>query len=98
MHDVSVQEVEALAKAHAVSVIREHVAEDALDRQGITWSHVAMRLPDDGTDALPLLRHAILNDSKSATYKLGLLRAVARAADSAQGWRTPMVATTYHCR
>lgn len=85
MHDVSVQEIEVLAKAHAVSVIREHAAEDALGRQGITWSHVAMRLPDDATGALPLLRHVILNDSKSATYKLGLLRAVARAADSAQG-------------
>jgi DNA invertase Pin-like site-specific DNA recombinase len=29
--------------------------------------------------ALPLLRHVILNDQKSATYKLGLLRALCRA-------------------
>ena len=42
-----------------------------------------MRLPDDGTGALPLLRHVILHDDKSATYKLGLLRSLCRIAD---GW------------
>lgn len=46
---------------------------------------MALRLPDDGTGALPLLRHVILNDQKSATYKLGLLRALCRAADGAAG-------------
>jgi hypothetical protein len=34
---------------------------------------------------LPLLRHVILNDQKSATYKLGLLRALCRAADGSAG-------------
>lgn len=42
-----------------------------------------MRLPDDGTGALPLLRHVILHDDKSSTYKLGLLRSLCRIAD---GW------------
>ena len=46
---------------------------------------VALRLPDDGTGALPLLRHVILNDQKRATYKLGLLRALCRAADGSAG-------------
>lgn len=46
---------------------------------------MALRLPDDGTGALPLLRHVILNDQKSATYKLGLLRALCRAADGQAG-------------
>jgi HNH endonuclease len=32
-----------------------------------------------------LLRHVILNDQKSATYKLGLLRALCRAADGSAG-------------
>jgi hypothetical protein len=50
---------------------------------------VVLRLPDDGTEALPLLRHVILNDAKAATYKLGLLRALARAADGAQGLARP---------
>jgi hypothetical protein len=35
---------------------------------------LALRLPDDGTGALPLLRHIIFNDDKSSTYKLALLR------------------------
>jgi hypothetical protein len=43
---------------------------------------MCLRLPDDGAGALPLLRGIILNDDKSSTYKLGLLRAVARIADS----------------
>ena len=33
-----------------------------------------------------MLRHLILADAKSATYKLGLLRALCRAADGAAGW------------
>jgi hypothetical protein len=44
-----------------------------------------VRLPNDGTGALPLLRHIILNDSKSATYKLALLRVLSRVADGAAG-------------
>ena len=42
-------------------------------------------MPDDGTGALPLLRHIILNDDKSSTYKLALLRVLCRIADSAAG-------------
>ena len=34
---------------------------------------------------MPLLRHVVLNDAKSSTYKLALLRAVARIADGAGG-------------
>ncbi len=55
--------------------------DDALNRPGVGWTGVALRLPDDGTGALPLLRHVILNDRKSSSYKLGLLRALCRAAD-----------------
>ena len=50
-----------------------------------SWTHLAIRLPDDGTGALPLLRHIILNDDKSSTYKLGLLRTLCRIADGAGG-------------
>jgi hypothetical protein len=46
---------------------------------------VVLRLPDDGTGALPLLRHLILMDAKSATYKLGLLRSLCRTADGSAG-------------
>jgi len=43
------------------------------------------RLPDDGTGAPPQLRHIILNDDKSSTYKLALLRCLCRIADGADG-------------
>lgn len=56
-----------------------------MGRPGVSWMGVALRLPDDSTGALPLLRHLILNDQKSATYKLGLLRALCRAADGQAG-------------
>jgi len=85
MYPVSATEIGALAKAHTAAVIHEDVAEDRLGRGDVHWSHMALRLADDGTGALPLLRHFILMDSKSATYKLALLRTIARAADSAQG-------------
>ena len=36
-------------------------------------------------DSLPLLRHVIVNDNKSSTYKLGLLRTLVRLAETAPG-------------
>jgi protein-L-isoaspartate O-methyltransferase len=56
---------------------------------GRHWQHVVIRVPDDGTGALPFLRHIILNDRKSATYKLGLLRTMVRVADAAPGLARP---------
>jgi hypothetical protein len=46
---------------------------------------VIIRLPDDGTGALPVIRHIILKDSKSSTYKLALLRVLARIAECSLG-------------
>lgn len=85
MCPVSTEEICALGKAHGAIILKEERDEDRLGRAEVSWSQLAFRLPDDGTGALPLLRHVIINDAKSATYKLGLLRAVARAADAAQG-------------
>lgn len=85
MHPVTAEEINRLAKSHGAMVVHEKAAQDGQDRADVTWTQMALRLPDDGTGALPLLRHVILNDQKTATYKLGLLRSVARAADSAQG-------------
>ena len=73
MHPVSLDEVERLARDHGMAVVRVHRAEDGLGRSDVSWTQVVLRLPDDGTDALPLLRHIILRDDKSSTYKLGLL-------------------------
>jgi SAM-dependent methyltransferase len=85
MHPVDLAEIEALAQRQGLVMVATEAAPDQLGRSKITWVQVVLRLPDDGTEALPLLRHVILNDAKAATYKLGLLRAVARAADGAQG-------------
>ena len=42
-------------------------------------------MPDDGSGSLALLRHVIVNDNKSSTYKLGLLRTLVRLAETAPG-------------
>jgi SAM-dependent methyltransferase len=83
MHPVSLSEIESLAADHGLAVARVHRQLDLEGRPGLTWICVALRLPDDGTGALPLLRHVILHDDKSSTYKLGLLRSLCRVAD---GW------------
>lgn len=86
INSVSLQEVEALAREYGAFVETSREAEDALGRDHIRWMHLAIRLPDDGTGALPLLRHVILNDDKRSTYKLALLRVLCRVADGAAGF------------
>jgi hypothetical protein len=85
IHPVSVEEIEALARSHGLSVIRIRQSEDQRGRSDVSWTYVALRLPDDRTGALSLLRHVILHDDKSSTYKLELLRALCRAADGSAG-------------
>jgi SAM-dependent methyltransferase len=86
IHPVSLAEVEALARDHGAFVERSGEEKDQLGRGDIRWTQVAIRLPDDGTGTLPLLRHVILNDDKSSTYKLALLRTLCRVADGAAGF------------
>ncbi|WP_207485423.1 methyltransferase domain-containing protein [Arenibaculum pallidiluteum] len=78
-------EIEALAQDHGLSVVRVSQEADCLGRSDVRWTSVCLRMPDDGSGSLALLRGIILNDSKSSTYKLALLRAVARVADTASG-------------
>ena len=85
IHPVSLAEVETLVREHGAFVERKAASDDRMGRAEIHWTHIALRLPDDGTGALPLLRHVILNDDKSSTYKLGLLRTLCRIADGAAG-------------
>ena len=84
-HPVSEDEIRKLARDHGAFIERQRSADDHLGRTDVQWTHLAVRLPDDGTGALPLLRHIILNDDKSSTYKLGLLRTLCRIADGAGG-------------
>jgi hypothetical protein len=82
---VSADEIERLALRYGAQVERSRDGSDELGRGAVSWSHLAVRLPDDGTGAMPLLRHLIVNDAKSSTYKLALLRALCRIADGAAG-------------
>jgi len=84
-HPTDVPEIETLARNNGMQVLYIGPAADFLERPGVSWTNVVLQLPDDGTGALPLLRHLILADAKSATYKLGLLRALCRIADGAAG-------------
>lgn len=81
----SSHEIELLAKQHGIAVVRTATNPDNLGRSDVRWETVCLRLPDDGTEALPLLRHTILNDAKSSTYKLALIRCLVRIADGAAG-------------
>ncbi|MDE0111258.1 MAG: methyltransferase domain-containing protein [Albidovulum sp.] len=86
IHQVFLEEVEDLARDHGAFVERHTEARDHLGRENVRWIQLAIRLPDDGTGALPLLRHVILNDDKSSTYKLALLRTLCRLAEGAAGF------------
>ena len=90
MFEVSEQEIEKLAKNHGVFIERRMLASDQGGRTEVSWIQLALRLPDDGTGALPLLRYIIFNDDKSSTYKLALLRVLCRIADGAAGYARPV--------
>jgi SAM-dependent methyltransferase len=83
MWPVSEHEVERLGLdvGPALRVATESI-DDLQRRPGVRWQTVILDLPDDGAGALPLLRGVILQQEKSATYKLALLRCIARIADT----------------
>lgn len=85
MHSVSASGLRHYANQRALEAVLERSAEDAIGRQDVSWTSVVFRLPDDGTGALPLIRHILINDKTSSTYKPALLRILARIADGAQG-------------
>jgi hypothetical protein len=81
MHAVSVEEIEQLASEHGLTVRAIKRSADRLGRDDVSWTVVVLELPDDGSGALPMIRGIILEDQKAATYKLALLRVLARIAD-----------------
>ena len=83
--EVSDDEIFQLAQEHGLFEVERTTADDLLGREGVTWTRFILRSPDEGTGALPLLRGIILNDKKSATYKLGLLRVLVQISQSAGG-------------
>jgi SAM-dependent methyltransferase len=84
-HPATAAEIKQIARSLGLTVELDMVHPDALGRTNVSWECVALRLPDDGTNALPLLRRIILNDSKTSTYKLALLRAITASADAVSG-------------
>jgi SAM-dependent methyltransferase len=88
MFHCHVDELEQLARIHG-SFIETHAIQKDTATQ-VEWTRLIVRLPDDGTGALPVIRHIILRDSKSSTYKLGLLRVLARIADGSLGLTRPV--------
>jgi len=89
MHPTSSGEIENLARTYGMEVLKVEASNDLQQREGVNWTSVALRMPDDGIGALPLIRGIILGDEKSSTYKLGLLRAVARVAEQAPAAAIP---------
>lgn len=85
MHPTSSSEIEALARSHGMEILKVQPLDDLQGRADISWTIVALRMPDDGAGALPLLRGIVLGDDKSSTYKLALLRSVARIAEQTPG-------------
>lgn len=85
MHEVSLHELSSLSQQFGLRLIRATDSADRLGRGGLSWTTAVLGLPDDGLGALPLLRHLVLVDEKSSTYKIALLRILARIADTAGG-------------
>ncbi len=83
--DIPDSEVVTLAKDHGLFQVDQFNRDDAQGRANVNWTCFILRSPGDGTGALPLLRGIILNDSKSSTYKLGLLKVLQHIAQSASG-------------
>jgi SAM-dependent methyltransferase len=83
---VSKAELERLARERGAFIERSLESNDKLGRAEIRWIQLSIRLPDDRSGALPLLRYVILNDDKSSTYKLALLRVLSRIADGSAGY------------
>ena len=84
-HPVSADELEAWGSRHGLSVLLRTHAEDALGREGVSWTTLVLQLPEDGTGALTLIRSLILRDRKSSSYKLALLRVLGRIAETHPG-------------
>lgn len=87
MYDVSADELAKLASQFGLSyrLLSSAQNADELGRDDVTWQTVLLTLPDNGTGAFPLIRNIVVNDSKSSTYKVGLLRTLLRIAEGHPG-------------
>jgi 2-polyprenyl-3-methyl-5-hydroxy-6-metoxy-1,4-benzoquinol methylase len=65
MYAADSEEIIQLANRYALDVVLNTKSEDQLERPEVSWTPMVLWLPDDGTGALPLLCHVIINDAKS---------------------------------
>ncbi|SHH95824.1 class I SAM-dependent methyltransferase [Ferrimonas marina] len=86
MHPVSLDELKKLGRGLGLSLVSSTSSDaDKLGRNEVHWQTAVLQLPDEGTGAFPLLRHIAINDNKSSSYKLALLRVLLRIADGHPG-------------
>ncbi len=87
MYHVSTSEQIQLANKFGLSYLEasNQKQADKLGRDDVYWQTVVLTLPDDGTGAFPLIRHIAVNDTKTSTYKLALLRCILRIAEGHPG-------------
>ena len=86
MHHVCANDLKKLATDVGLfTKLETPKEEDKLGRNHVSWQTVVLQMPDDGTGAFPFIRHVALNDGKSATHKLALLRVLLRIADGHPG-------------
>lgn len=87
MYQVSADELATFAKQFGLTfkLLNHQHKHDELGRKEVSWQTVLLTLPDDGSGAFPLLRNIIMNDSKSSTYKVALLRTLLRIAEGHPG-------------
>ena len=84
-HSVSSEELVRLGNQHAIGHHKQYLNQRDGAKKHVKWDWQIFEMPDDGTGNLPLLRHIIVNDSKSSSYKLGLLRTLVKLAETAPG-------------
>lgn len=85
MYPVDKNELAQFANQYGLSQILECTDSDKLKRSDVYWETVVYSMPDDGSGAFPLIRNILINDSKSSTYKLALIRTLLRIADGYPG-------------
>ncbi|WP_420839737.1 class I SAM-dependent methyltransferase [Colwellia maritima] len=82
MFDVCADELKRLATDVGLFTKLETPKEaDKLGRNHVSWQTVVLQMPNDNTGAFSFKRHVAINNGKSATHKLALLRVLLRITD-----------------
>jgi SAM-dependent methyltransferase len=85
-YPVSSEELQSFAKKYAlIQDLCTPISSDELGRSEVHWQTLVFCLPDGGSGSLNKIRKIIVNDNKTSTYKLALLRTLCRIADAHPG-------------